>query len=328
MMTVVVLAALSRVRAVLELIPSAVSSSLWTRPRWTKSKKRSAVLVSRAAFVLWLLIGGRPALLVISAIIYWVYAVDWITDHPLLTPPRSVLFLVRLAPVLVLLFFTFGYWSLDRVGRSTMPKAYVQIHSANTSESALVERYVIRSFANWLLVQDQDRTQVDWVRMEQVDRIEVQPDVRFPGLLCSVFGLWCRGHTLLTLTAKGAYAEPLESALPIAPKAWKPVEIHVGAVRLRTPLHSRALPEQHAVQPRLPLVLVQDLEADHLAPHRGHELCPIGPTSRCHNKRGWKVMPHHAALRHGCSVLCSVFRTSLPGCAIQPRGLRGGPWPM
>ena len=181
------------------------------------------MLVAGVAFVLWLLIGGGPWLLVISTIIGWLYGVDWITDHPLLTPPRSVLFLVGLAPVLVLLFFTFGYGSLDRAGRHTMPKAYVRIHSATTSGSVLAERYVIRSFANWLLVQDQDRTQVDWVRVEQVDRIEVQPDVRFPGLLCSVFGLWCREHTLLTLTAKGAYAEPLESVPPIAPKAWKPL---------------------------------------------------------------------------------------------------------
>ena len=198
LMTFVVLYRLSAVRTVLGLIPSSVYDSLPTRPRWTKSKRRrrAAELVAGAAFILWLLIGGSPALVVIPGIIYGMILVDWITDHPLLTPPRGVLFLVRLAPVLVLLFFTFGYWSLDRAVGRTMPKAYVQIHSANTSGSALAERYVVRSFANWLLVQGPDRTQVDWVRMEQVDRIEVHPNVRLPGLLCGVFDLWCRSHTL------------------------------------------------------------------------------------------------------------------------------------
>lgn len=196
LIAVVVLARLSFVRTVLGLIPSAVYNSLPTRPRWTKSKRRTYVLVAGVAFILWLLIGGSPALLAISAMFFWMVLVDWITEHPLLTLPRSVSFLVRLAPVLALMFFTFGYWSLDRADGRTMPKAYVQIHSASSSESALAERYVVRSFANWLLVQSQDRTQVDWVRMEQVDRIEVHPNVRVPGLLCGVFDFWCRSHTL------------------------------------------------------------------------------------------------------------------------------------
>ena len=195
LMALVVLHRLIRVRAVFEIMPAAVSSSLPTKLRWTKRKRRASIPVAVAMFILWLLIGGSPALLAISAIILWMILVDWITDHPQLTPPRSVLFLVRIAPVLVLLFFTFGYWSLDRVDRRTMPKAYVQIRSADVAGSPWSERYVLRSFANWLLVQDHGRTQVDWVRMEQVDRIEVHPEVRFPGLLCDVLGLWCRGDS-------------------------------------------------------------------------------------------------------------------------------------
>lgn len=192
----VVLARLSLVRAVLDHIPPAVYNSLPTRPQWTKSRRRTYVLVAVAVFILWLLIGGSPLVLVTSAIICWIILVDWITDHPLLTPPRNVLFLIRLAPVLALMFFIFGYLSPDRAERRTMPTAYVQIHSDNTSGSTLEERNVIRSFANWMLVQRQDDTQMDWVRMEQVDRIEVHPNVRFRGLLCGFFDFWCRSHTL------------------------------------------------------------------------------------------------------------------------------------
>ena len=49
-----------------------------------------------------------------------------------------------------------------------------------------------------------------------------------------------------------------------------------GADMLACPSPSRSPPKQHFIQPSLPLVLIHDLEAHHLVPHRGHELGPIG----------------------------------------------------
>ena len=106
------------------------------------------------------------------------------------------LLLITWVPATFFVFFAFGYGYPDRAQDDAMPRAYVQTRVEDLDSGSIVEEtYVLRSFANWLLVQDQGRTQVDWVRMEQVDRIEIHPDVRFPGLVCGIFGLWCRGDS-------------------------------------------------------------------------------------------------------------------------------------
>lgn len=150
------------------------------------------------------------------------------------------LVLLILVPATFFAFFGIGYGYPDRAQDDTMPRAYVRLQAGDSDDGSVVEEaYVLRSFANWLLVQDHDGTQVDWVRMEQVDRIEVPPDDRFPGLLCDIFGLWCSGDSGVNPTSSlpnGAYAEPPEPTSAIAPKAWNPLGINAGAVRLRTAL--------------------------------------------------------------------------------------------
>lgn len=166
------------------------------RPSVPKDKKGTYALgIAGAAvmFLAWLLGDGSPGPLTMSAAMCWMVLVAWITDHPQLTLPRSALVLVTLMPVLVLLFFYFGYGSLERVERRPLPRAHVQVHATSASGSAIAEKHVLRSFTNWMLVRDPDGTGLDWVRMEQVDRIEVSPQDR--PILCGVFGLRCRGDS-------------------------------------------------------------------------------------------------------------------------------------
>ena len=102
--------------------------------------------------------------------------------------------LLTFVPASAFLFFGIGYGYPYRVQDDPMPRAYVRLETGDSAAGSVVEEtYVLRSFANWLLVQDHDGTRVDWVRVDQVDRIEVSPDDRFPGLLCGIFGLWCSG---------------------------------------------------------------------------------------------------------------------------------------
>ena len=106
------------------------------------------------------------------------------------------LLLLTWVPATFFAFFAFGYSYLDRAQDDAMPRAHVRFGAGEMDSGSVVEEtHVLRSFANWLLVQDQSRTQVDWVRMEQVDRIEVHPDAPFPGVLCGIFGVWCRGDS-------------------------------------------------------------------------------------------------------------------------------------
>lgn len=117
------------------------------------------------------------------------------------------LVLLIMVPATFFAFFGIGYGYPDRVQDDTMPRAFIRLPAADLDDGSVVkEAYVLRSFANWLLVHDQDGTQVDWVRMEQVERIEVPPDEpRFPGLLCGIFGLLCSGDSGLNPTSSFRY---------------------------------------------------------------------------------------------------------------------------
>lgn len=146
-------------------------------------------------------------------------SVSWIALVGLITVPSlpnkvtaSARFLVRSTnfPILLLTFvpatcfafFGIGYGYPDRAQDDTMPKAYVRLQAGDSDAGPVVEQtYILRSFANWLLVQDHDGTQVDWVRIELVDRIEVPPDDRFPGLFCGIFGVLCSGDPGMNLTS-------------------------------------------------------------------------------------------------------------------------------
>jgi len=139
------------------------------------------------------------------------------------------LLLVTWVPATFFVFFAFGYAYLDRAQDDAMPRAFVRVGAGDLDSGSVAEAtYVLRSFANWLLVQDEDRTQVNWVRVEHVDRIEVHPDVRFPGLLCAIFGRWCRGDSGVFSASslpEGAHAEPHEPTSAIDLKAGTPVGI-------------------------------------------------------------------------------------------------------
>ena len=147
------------------------------------------------------------------------------------------LILLIMVPASFFAFFGGGYGHLDRVRDDTMPKAFIRLPAGDSDEGPVVEEaYVLRSFANWLLVQDQDGTQVDWVRMERVERIEVPPNGRFVSLLCGVFGLWCRGDSGMTPTSSrlhGTDVEPHETTSAIL---TVPPGIQPDAVGSRTPL--------------------------------------------------------------------------------------------
>ncbi len=74
----------------------------------------------------------------------------------------------------------------------------------------------------------------------------------------------------------------LTAHLPLCNR-WRPLWPGLPAHHLRVrradalarPIPSPSPPNQHPFQPRLPLVLIHDLESHHLAPHRGHKLGPI-----------------------------------------------------
>lgn len=129
--------------------------------------------------------------------------------------------LLTMVPASFFAFFGIGYAYLDRVQDDTMPRAFIRLPAADSDDgSAIEEAYVLRSFANWVLVQDEDDAQVDWVRMEQVDRIEVPPSDRFPGLLCGIFGQWCGSDSGVNSTSSlpdSTHLEPPEPASAIAP---------------------------------------------------------------------------------------------------------------
>ncbi len=135
--------------------------------------------------------------------------------------------LVTWVPATFFVFFAFGYGYPDRAQDDALPRAYVRLGAGDLDSGSVVEEaYVLRSFASWLLVQDQDRTRVDWVRIEQVDRIEVPPDGRFPGLLCGIFGLWCRGGSGVNPTSSipdGTDVDPDEPTLAIDPRVGIPL---------------------------------------------------------------------------------------------------------
>ena len=156
-------------------------------------------------FLSWLLFGAPENPWGWLALSWIGLVAPWLTDLPeeVAVSARSVvrsinlpLMLLTWVPATFFVFFGIGYGYPDRAQNDTMPRAYVRLQVGDPDAGSVVEEtYVLRSFANWLLVQDHDRTQVDWVRTEQVDRIEVPPDDRFPGLLCGIFGLWCSGDS-------------------------------------------------------------------------------------------------------------------------------------
>lgn len=124
------------------------------------------------------------------------------------------LVLLIMVPASFFAFFGIGYGHLDRARDDTMPRASIRLSAPDSDDGSVVEEaYVLRSFANWLLVQDENGAQVDWVRMEQVDRIEVPPDDSFPGLLCGIFGHWCGSDPMWNSTSslpRRTHLEPSE----------------------------------------------------------------------------------------------------------------------
>ena len=113
--------------------------------------------------------------------------------------------LLVMVPASVFAFFGIGYGYPDRAQDDTMPRAFIRLPAGDAGEGSVVgEAYVLRSFANWVLVQDRDGTQVNWVRVERVDRIGVRPADRFPGLLCGVFGAWCSGGSRVNRVRRGS----------------------------------------------------------------------------------------------------------------------------
>lgn len=126
------------------------------------------------------------------------------------------LVLLVMVPATAFAVFGIGYGYPDRVQDDDMPRAYVRLQTGDSAVGSVVEEtYVLRVFANWLLVQDHDGRRVDWVRVDQVDRIKVSPDDRFPGLLCGIFGLWCSGRlNPNVVTPNETHAEPPQPGEP------------------------------------------------------------------------------------------------------------------
>lgn len=150
----------------------------WRDPLW-----RLFVCLGILIIVSWVLT-AQPITPEVPLLICWIWLTNWVFDHPAIRQHYSAVvpLLVYLLPLLFMFFYILGYRSADL--QNTKATAYLQ----NPPDTA----YVVRSFPNWLLIRDIDDTRIQWVRSEDIHRIELTEDKKpFRGLICILADKLC-----------------------------------------------------------------------------------------------------------------------------------------
>ena len=123
--------------------------------------------------VLWLLFGDRfRDGLPIGLIAAWFLFCSWIFRHPTIRARHSQNFRLffHWVPPIVIWFYFSGFQDATSQINSTPPMDVVQIKSSQ-QEVSVLQVHILRSFDQWLLVQDKNK-QIQWIRSDDVVRIE------------------------------------------------------------------------------------------------------------------------------------------------------------
>lgn len=142
-------------------------------------------LLGVIGFLLWLLYGDDyPVnMFYFGASFLWVLIafIGVVRLDKLKRQSRLLRFIFVSWPLFPLIFIHLGQWEAIRDSRSTQ-----KIHiSDKQSASVLEDVNIVRAYGDWLLVRSQ-QDKVFWVKLDNVDRIDILNEKSFKGLRCLI----------------------------------------------------------------------------------------------------------------------------------------------
>ena len=151
----------------------------------------------------WLLFGSKYTpieFLLFGLIIVWFIFCRWVFSHPVVREHHSDLF-VRLffwIPPILILIFSWGYTSAPNDISRERTNYTISVNSSNSSSTKSSEIHLIRTFGEWILI-DQNQERVSWVRLSEIVKLELIEEKRqFPGMVCVFFDNLCPDDLPLT----------------------------------------------------------------------------------------------------------------------------------